>query len=83
MYIHGYGKNYGTLCHILAHDFYTYPDGGVTPAGGEDVDGWVNVDSVDCAQVTMVVTDHFVVFQIPAFHLERHFSVIDNKYRDL
>ena len=45
------------------------PDAGdaVAAAGDEDVEGGVQGEGVDAAEVAVVVADHLVGFEVPAF----------------
>ena len=43
--------------------------GGISTASHQNVDCWMKRHAVDGAQVAVVVSNDFVVFEIPAFHL--------------
>ena len=53
--------------HVASGSHVPYPCHAVSAAGHEDVEGRVQGEGVDAGEVAVVVADHFVGFEVPAF----------------
>lgn len=48
----------------------TYPHGSIPTTRGKDINGWMDIHGIDSTEMTVVMSYHFVVLQVPTFHLK-------------